>query len=547
MPGRTGSIYDINGSDFPGPGTYYVVARTTPSCGLPLDSTTEVAVTVTLLLPADDVAFFTVTSRNQENVLEWVNSASHANVRIRYNAGPTCTFPNDPNTSGTLLVDHVGTAGMRERFPHDTPLLTNGWDYCYTIFSEIGPGTYSGGRSNHGRPMDTTLPVKWAFSTGVFSLTAPTVGWSGIIATSNDHVVHAMVRGTGVGSGEWPPAWLPIPLNGPVQSRSPIVPITVNTSNPVVYLGSQDGNVYVVDADLGGALPGYPRPPAPLGGSPGQAAPAGIFIAFGGGYDYILVGTRDTGADNLFFTFTPDLVQVGLPFDNGGGLNGIGMINGMASVDYLNARVYFTSHTRGSPDTLWCLNLQTGPPPTTLRWSRPLGNIDSSPVLMGDRVYVVAPLPTGTLYSIDADMGAAPDRTFPIPDGQAKGFVFPDWRTGDLYFATDSYVWALHDNGTTIDNKFPLLPAPGGIDLGGGVVPTSAVVFVPGSHYVYVGGSDGKLYEIDLLAGPVPTIKSVTLGDGLATVGAPSLDWQNSLIHVGTEAGIFYAVAIPFP
>jgi hypothetical protein len=72
------------------------------------------------------------------------------------------------------------------------------------------------------------------------------------------------------------------------------------------------------------------------------------------------------------------------------------------------------------------------------------------------------------------------------------------------------------------------------------------VLFVPGSHYLYVGGSDGKLYEIDTaLASPLPL--PVTLGDGSAVVGAPSLDRENNLIHVGTEAGIFYAVQVPPP
>jgi hypothetical protein len=41
--------------------------------------------------------------------------------------------------------------------------------------------------------------------------------------------------------------------------------------------------------------------------------------------------------------------------------------------------------------------------------------------------------------------------------------------------------------------------------------------------------------------------KPLTLGDGLAVVGAPSLDNANSLIHVGTEAGIFCAVQGPLP
>ncbi len=37
-----------------------------------------------------------------------------------------------------------------------------------------------------------------------------------------------------------------MPLGGPVQSRSPIIPIDVGGANPVVSVGSQDGNVYIV-------------------------------------------------------------------------------------------------------------------------------------------------------------------------------------------------------------------------------------------------------------------------------------------------------------
>jgi hypothetical protein len=73
------------------------------------------------------------------------------------------------------------------------------------------------------------------------------------------------------------------------------------------------------------------------------------------------------------------------------------------------------------------------------------------------------------------------------------------------------------------------------------------VLFVPASHYLYVGGSDGSLYEIDVAVAGAPTVKSVVLGDGSAVVGAPSLDRDNSLVHVGTEAGVFYAVSVPLP
>ncbi len=46
-----------------------------------------------------------------------------------------------------------------------------------------------------------------------------------------------------------------------------------------------------------------------------------------------------------------------------------------------------------------------------------------------------------------------------------------------------------------------------------------------------------------------PVVKPVPLGDGLSVVGAPSLDrgFSPNLVHVGTEAGVFYAVSVPLP
>jgi hypothetical protein len=392
--------------------------------------------------------------------------------------------------------------------------------------------------------------VKWAFSTGAFSLTPPTVGGAGVIAPANDHALYAMQRGPLPPGGEWPPNWEPVPLGGVVQSRSPIIPLTVNSANPVAYLGAQDGAVYVVNGTQGGAA-ALPWGPTSIAGMV-QAAPAGIFSAWGGGYDYLLVGTRDDGADNKLVALDPDVPgNVIDTFDNGGGSNAIGIITGMATVDYPTRQVFFTSyeHPTGSSMTLWALQLGSSPvfAPAWLS-PRALGSIGSSPVLMSGSIYVGSPMgvPTGgTIYAVDAASGnPALDRTFYHGDGQVKDFVFPDWRNDDLYFATDNFVWALHDDGVTITNNFPLLPPPGGIELSPGVVPTSGVLFVPGSHYVYVGGSDGKLYEIDVL-GASPVVSSVVLGDGLATVGAPSLDRSYNLIHVGTEAGIFYAVESP--
>jgi hypothetical protein len=478
------------------------------------DSDTE---TTTVQTSSVAVRFFTVTSTFENNVLEWLNPAS-------------------------TTIYNAGTAGARHRFVHATGAGSNAQTFYYGAFvHRTAIPLVSPGRFCTGRPFDNSGPVKWAFSTGAFSITPPTVSGVGIVAPANDRALYAMERGP-LG-GEWPAGWLPAQLGGVVQSRSPVVPIPINGSNPVVYLGAQDGSVYVVDGAVGGATP-FPWAPVAIGGVL-QAAPAGIFSAWGGAQNYLLVGTRDDGADNVFVALDPDTPGTVLgTFDNGGLLNGIGVISSMASVDYANSRVYFTSRESptGSNGTLWCLQMGPPGPVFSLLWQRALQDIDGSPVLRGDRVYVGSKDGGGTVYSINAATGsAADDRTFVHGDGPVKGFVWPDRGGTDLFFATQTLVWGISDTGApTMFNKFA-----SGISLGAGVTP-SPVLLVPGSSFVYVGGSDGQLYEVDV-GGALPGVKPWSLGDGLALVGAPSYDWFHGLVHVGTEAGIFYAVQVPLP
>ena len=498
-----------------------------------------------------DVRFFTATSTNQRNVLEWINPTdpNYASTEIVVRGDH---FPTGPGDGATIYNLGTGGSGGRVKLPHPTGALSNGLTFYYGAFVHRSAAPFvSPGRFVTGRPFDhTASPVKWAFSTGATALTPPTVGGAGVIGTSNDKVIYAMERGIdddqlGVDSGEWPAGFEPAPVGGPVQLRSPVVPVTVGGANPVVYVGSQDGSVYAIDATAGGSVAKWVKPIGPMV----QAAPAGIFSAFGGSFDYLLVGTRDSTGPNAFFALDPFSGNEIERFDNGGaGPGEIGIVNGMAAVDYgppLPPRVYFTNYERlpgGSTITLRCFELDSmlSPPVFNQIWARALGNIDSSPVLRNGRIYVGSPAGGGTLYSLDALTGGD-DRTFLHNNGQVKGFVFPDRASNDVYFATDDFVWGVTDGGGPVmTNRFA-----GPIILPLGAKP-SPVLFTPGSHYLYVGGSDGKLYEIDVQPA-APTLKQLLLGNGLAAVGAPSLDREHNLIHVGSEAGIFYAVQIPLP
>jgi outer membrane protein assembly factor BamB len=328
--------------------------------------------------------------------------------------------------------------------------------------------------------------------------------------------------------------------------------VAVGGAAAIVLVGAQDGYVHLLDATTGAQH--WPAPPAsPALGAGIQGAPAALFTAFGGAFDYVLVGTRNTGADNAFYALTLATGAVAGSFTNGGGANRIGPVHGGASVDYPTSRVYFTSRAGGSPNTLWCFELGAPPNVFNLKWAKTLaevGEFDASPVLRNGRVYV-ANL-AGVVHSLDAITGLDL-RSFATADGPVKGFVFPDRRNDRLYFATDRKVFGVADTPGGFVRLWNEIDLPTVAPADPGRLP-SAALYAPGTDLVYVGAGDGRLWQIDASAATLepdvpPILLSVALGDGASLAGAPSRDsaFAPPLVYVGTAAGVIYAVETPLP
>jgi outer membrane protein assembly factor BamB len=477
------------------------------------------------------VVFFTATSTSGRVKLEWLNPAEgpYLATLIRYRTAAeqaACSFPEGP-AEGELLVSQPGSLGAHETFSHEG-LLNDNTNYCYSAFVELEPGLFSRRRTSKGRPFDTSGAVKWAYSTGAASVEPPGVG-PGAYAGSNDAILHGV--GRGAAGGEWLSGWKHVPLGAPTQSRPPVVPTTlISGATQVVFVSSQDGHVQAVNAETGSALWRSGKL-----GEAVQAAVAAMFRGFGGAYDYLLVGTRNSSGANQFYALNPvDGTTVGTPFDNGGGADGIGIISGGASVDYAGKRVFFASRALpgGSANTVWCLDLtDTG---LAVGWAVALADIDGSPILSNGRLYVGTN--AGTVYALDPSDGGRVLWSFATGDGPVKGFIFADRRTDRLYFSTTTKVW-----GLTFGSSEPNWPP---VELAS----PSTALFTPGGTLVLVGAGDGRLYQLDVAnAGPgvPPEIRSVVLGDGQAGVGSPTLDVREVLVYVGSESGFIYAVEVP--
>jgi len=138
---------------------------------------------------------------------------------------------------------------------------------------------------------------------------------------------------------------------------------------------------------------------------------------------------------------------------------------------------------------------------------------------------------SGKLYALDAATG---DENWSLPlgnDGAVKGFVFPNFETGDLFLATNTKVWSVSASGDVNPNWPVTFSSP------------STPIVVRGASYLLVGASLGKLYQLDTVSALPSSI--VILGDGTAAVGSPTIDVLNSMVYVGALDGVIYGVQFP--
>ncbi|RLE25880.1 MAG: hypothetical protein DRJ65_06750, partial [Acidobacteria bacterium] len=355
------------------------------------------------------------------------------------------------------------------------------------------------------------------------------IGTGAVFAVANDNTLHGM--NPSVTGGQWPQAapydWRPMPMNGPAHQRPPVVPVSLAGANLVVFLGSEDGHAYVVDGYSG----------APLWQSDAlatmiTASVAGQFTAFNGDYDLLFVGSRDAGIGNVMYGLNLADGSTAWTFDDGGAA--IGIIPSGATVDYANNRLYFASWEYAvGASTMWCLTFtDTG---ATLLWERALGSIDGAPILYDGRIYVGTN--TGEVHALDPATGASLwGGPFVTADGAVKGFVSPAYSAlpRRLILATCTTVWALTDSGASVSQEWQ---QPG---VAGPSIPLDLE-----SDGIFVGSTDGRLYQLDEATGGVTS--SVLLGDGSATIGSPGYDYFNSMAYVGSESGAVFAVTLPLP
>jgi uncharacterized repeat protein (TIGR01451 family) len=500
------------------------------------------------------VEFLTVRSSDGKNLLEWLSppvpvsqrTVLHRTESSTGHAGCVDVYETNPLSSFTRIADLAGAAGAYGSY-EDTGLPNDDLTYCYTAFvcysTSVCDATssYTLGRTVSGRPFATSGPVKWAFGTeGGAVMPSPALnGHAYVISGDTLYAVRQWQDG-----GSWPSDWKPFRFYpAPAALQRPTVtsaPIGAAPRVALVGTGTTNGRVYAIDGGTGTPL----WQTDPLGADTTvQAGISGLLkYLTPTAPDVLLVGTVNGAAPNSFaaIQFPTGSLGAALPYSftnsdaQGGDDQEMGVISGQAAVDSLNSRVYFGSRKRsgGSDNTMWALRLDTLG--SHRLWAWDLGEIDGSPTLR--RSPAPSTVYVGTndsrIHALDPETGEV-RWSFAASDGAVKSLVWAVYNSRRLHFATRQKVWALDDTDTTtpptVVSGWPV-PIPS---------PSTPVLFF---NTLYVGSSDGHLYQID----PAGTVRSVMLGDGSAAVGTPSIDYHSYLVYVGTLSGHIYAVSVPF-
>jgi outer membrane protein assembly factor BamB len=477
-------------------------------------------------------------STNGQVMLNWLNPSYGLYDRTVIRRDTVCPVTA---TDGVPVVNVSNGLGNPGSFVDTVPL---GPTYFYTAFVLDSEDRASTGVCKSATPFDRTAGrVEWRYDTSISVLTTPglrvnvPLNQSVVYSVANDGLVHAIRGGSSAsGGGSWPAGFRPFLIGSPAQARPPVVPLPAPLSTLAVLLGSQDGRAYAVDA-LTGALIWR----SAVLGTNVQAAPAAVLSAspFLGGADLVFVATRNTGGPNRLYALDATDGSVAWYFDNGGDPTGIGEIVSGASVDYAGRRVFFTSALGASSKTTWCLNYLVTPPAMCSGWTTfgvapGAGDIQASPILFQGWLFV-SETSAGDLYRINPGDGLD-SLVFNLAGGGAKGFVFPQFGTTNLFASTSTETLSVnYSSGTSIWT-------------GACVATPSTPTAVPGTDWVFVGSSVGKLFQFSASGGTgCPTPLSACIGDCLSTiVGAPAFDVLKTMLYVGTDEGKIYGVRAPF-
>lgn len=449
------------------------------------------------------------------------------------------TYTAGQTISGVSVV-YSGSAATDTSFAQTG--LTTGTTYFYKVWAKAGEAgacatvpCYIGGTEVSVTPRANTA---WSsVVVGGAALNPAVAGTGRMSFGSNAGKLISVDSATGV--------WTGVPGNtvSPVQGY---VSVFTFGGGEAVVGGDQSGWVYSVNQATG-AVNWVSKLNADAIQAPVSVyardlfgANANMATAYPGTYDVIFVATMnntasggftnnkvfalrsDTGA--VLWTFSPATLLTGLCAPSGCPMD---QVVGQPWVDIERARLYLTSRdgAAGTQNSLWVLDLLNSGA-LLARFSGgdftsgPSQSIDLNSLWVGDEA--------GLLHIVD--LTALTRTTNAVATGLTyKGFIWEDFNTlGRLYFVTtDGFVRAL---ATPTSSSFAWSTRP--------VAAGTVAQILPGLTSLWAGGSDGRLYQLNLTTGAQEG-SAFTVGGGTLSLGPVSTETGDELYAAATDGTVY--------
>lgn len=346
-----------------------------------------------------------------------------------------------------------------------------------------------------------------------------------VLTGFNSYKVHGISSG---GTPDGAMMWAPFGTGGSVQGRVPVGYFPDATFK--AFAGSQDNFVYCIDAAGGAQLWQHDMG---SGNRVLRSCAAQFNVNVGGTpYNLIFAGSGNYSSSSNFLRAI-NAANGDTVWTFGSGY-AVGAICGGPAVVPSTNTVYFTSMLASGGGSLWAVNTTDG----TLRWSADIGNSDYSVSMNSTGTVVYAANNQGTLYAYNASTGAL--KWSIALDSGYDVLGAPAFAAGKLYVATAyDRVWCIIDNGAAASVNTAWGGGNGYVAI---ATPSQPVPIVNYYNAVYVGSSDGKLYELSMTNGSVNGYRDL----GATTIGDPTVDPSKERIYVGTSDGRVHAFTVPF-
>jgi outer membrane protein assembly factor BamB len=444
---------------------------------------------------------------------------------------------------GGFLVAYSGSVATDTSFTQSTG-LTAGTIYYYKVWAKAGPvGSCTTAPCYIGGAQGTVTPrtgaTAWSSLTlGGAALNPAVSGTSRMSLGSNAGKVISLSSASG--------AWASVPGNTVSAMPGYVSVFPAGGGGDAVIGADQSGWVYSVNPATG-AVNWITKLNADTIQASVSTYLRGFFssamtAAYPGSYDIIFVATMnntgsggftnnkvfalraDTGA--TLWTFSPATLSSGL-CPSGCGMD---QVLGQPWVDYVRDRLYVASRdgSAGTQNSLWFLDVAnngnlvkvfSGADFTT----GPSQSSDGTSLWIGDQA--------GILHIVN--LTALTKTTNSVASGTAfKGFVWEDFNVdGRLYFVTtDGNVWCL-PTPASVSSCWKTKPVATG----------TVNQLMPSDSLLWVGGSNGILYQLNLTSGIVA--KTFTVGAGTLALGPVSTETGDEL-YTATSDGTLYKVTL---